>query len=421
MRSRAWGRTMRRPVAGYVGLRYLRSQRSNQFASFVTVASTVGVALGVASLIVVLSVMNGFEYELRQRLTSITGHAWVTAEEGLDDWKAIRNDLEHFAGVAGAVPVVELEAVIARGSELSAVVLTGTDPTLEPADSPLRAGMREGSLADLVAGSRAIILGAALAARIGVRVGEPVTVLVPTKDEHGLQSRLRQFMVRGIFELGVKDHDGTRALVSLQDAAAIGGLGSRVAGVRVTTNDIFAAPRIIRAWAAGRPAQLRVRDWTQDHATYFRAVRIERTMMMVLLSLIVGVATFNIVATLVMVVTDKRGSIAILRTVGFSRADIVRIFTVQGVAIGWFGVLAGAVTGIVLASNIDVVAPWIERLFSFRFMPADVYYLTTLPSDLHWGDVVAVSVIALLMTAVATIYPATRAAAIAPAEVLRYE
>jgi lipoprotein-releasing system permease protein len=244
---------------------------------------------------------------------------------------------------------------------------------------------------------------------------------VPTKDRNGLHSRLRQLVVRGIFELGVKDHDGTRALVSLDDAAAIGGLGSNVAGLRVTTDDIFDAPRIIRAWAAGQPAQIRVRDWTQDHATYFRAVRIEKTMMMVLLSLIVGVATFNIVATLVMIVTDKRGGIAILRTVGFSRADVVRIFAVQGITVGWFGVLTGAIAGVVLASNVDVVAPWIERVFGFQFMPADVYYLTSLPSDLRWGDVLVVGVIALLMTAAATIYPALRAAAVAPAEVLRYE
>ncbi len=413
---------MRRPVAGYIGLRYLRTQRSNQFASFITVASAIGVALGVAALIVVLSVMNGFEDELRLRLTSITGHAWVSADQGLVDWQAIRDDLERFPGVTSAVPVVELEAVLARGPELSAAIVTGTDPALEPADSPLRSGMREGSLDDLRPGSRAIILGEALAARIGARVGEPVTVLVPTKDrEHGLQSRLRQFVLRGIFELGVKDHDGTRALVSLEDAAELGGFGARVAGIRVTTADIFAAPELIRAWAGGRSDHLQVRDWTQDHATYFRAVRIERTMMMVLLSLIVGVAAFNIVATLVMMVTDKRGSIAILRTFGYSRADIVGIFAVQGVAIGWLGVVAGVAAGTALAANVDVVAPWLERAFGFQFMPADVYYLTSLPSDLRWTDAVAVGVVALVMTAVATIYPATRAAAVAPAEVLRYE
>lgn len=414
---------MRRPVAAYVGLRYLRTQRANQFASFVTIASAVGVALGVAALIVVLSVMNGFENELRLRLTSITGHAWVSAPGGLPDWRALREELRATSGIVDAVPVVELEAVLARGADLSAAVVTGTDPALEPADSPLRAGLRTGSLDALTPGSSNIILGDALAARIGARLGEPLTVLVPVQDrERGLQSRLRRFTVAGIFELGVKDHDGSRALVNLSDAAAIGGLEEGVvAGLRVTTDDIFAAPRIIRAWQAAHGSEVEVRDWTQDHATYFRAVRLEKTMMMVLLSLIVGVAAFNIVATLVMVVTDKRGSIAIMRTLGFSQGDIVRIFAVQGIAIGWIGVLAGVAAGIGLAREIDIVAPWLERLFGFQFMPADVYYVTRLPADLQWGDVLGVGAIALLMTALATIYPASRAAAVAPAEVLRYE
>lgn len=413
---------MRRPVSAWIGLRYLRSQRANQFASFVTLASALGVALGVAALLVVLSVMNGFEIELRARLTSITGHAWVGGRGGVQEWRELREDLLRFPGVTAAVPVVELEAVIARGAGLTAVMLTGTDPALEDEHSALRAGVREGGLDLLLPGSRSIILGEALAARIGARVGDQLTVLVPVRDpQRGLQSRLRQFTVGGLFELGVKDHDAARALIHLQDAAAIGGLGSRVAGLRVTTSDIYAAPRIIRDWATARGEALTVRDWTEDHATYFRAVRLERIMMMVLLSLIVGVAAFNIVATLVMVVTDKRGSIAILRTLGFSRTDIVRIFAVQGVVIGWIGVAAGVSAGVALSRNIATVAPWLERVFGFQFMPADVYYLTSLPSDLRWSDVVVVSLVALVMTAVATIYPARRAAAVAPAEVLRYE
>lgn len=413
---------MRRPVAGWVGLRYLRTQRANPFASFVTLASAIGVALGVAALIVVLSVMNGFENELRLRLTSITGHAFVSAPGGLAGWRELREDLRRYPGVTDAAPVVELEAVVSRGADLSAAILTGTDPALEPADSPLRLGMREGSLEDLLPGSRAVLLGEGLAARVGARVGDSVTFLVPTKShERGLESRLRQFRVAGIFELGVKDHDGTRALVSLRDAADLGGLGDGVAGLRVTTRDIFAAPALVRAWAAGRGGGLQLRDWTQDHATYFRAVRLEKAMMMVLLSLIVGVAAFNIVATLVMVVNDKRGGIAILRTVGFSRADVVRIFAVQGVAIGWIGVVAGVLAGVGLARNVGTVAPALERLFGFQFMPGDVYYLTALPSDLRWGDVAVIAAVALAMTAAATIYPASRAAAVAPADVLRYE
>jgi lipoprotein-releasing system permease protein len=402
-------------------LRYLRSQRANQFASFVTLASALGVALGVAALIVVLSVMNGFETELRARLTSMTGHAWVGGRDGLQDWAAVRADLLDVPGVVDAVPVVELEGVIASGTELTAVLLTGVEPGLESAAAPLRAGMRTGVLDELQPDSRRILLGASLAARVGARPGDEITVLVPTRSRgQGLQSRLRRFTVAGTFELGVKDHDSSRALVNLAEAAALGGLGDRVAGLRVTTRDIFAAPQLIASWAAGREG-LETRDWTEDHATYFRAVRLERIMMMVLLSLIVGVAAFNIVATLVMVVTDKRGSIAILRTLGYSRGDIVRIFAVQGVVIGWIGVVLGIGTGIALAGNVDVVAPWLERAFGFQFMPADVYYLTTLPAELRWADVLAVAVVALLMTAASTIYPALRAAAVAPAEVLRYE
>ncbi len=413
---------MRRPAAGFIGLRYLRTQRSNQFASFVTLASAVGVALGVAALIVVLSVMNGFEDELRDRLTSITGHGWVSARGGLADWRELRADLARYPGVTAAVPVIELEGVVGRGAALAGAMLTGVDPALEPADSPLRRGMRQGTLDLLVPGSRAVILGDALAARVGVRPGDALTVLVPTRDPvRGLQSRLWQFEVAGIFELGVKDHDGSRALVSLADAAALGGRGDTVAGLRVTTQDIFAAPELLRRWAAGQPPGLELRDWTQDHATYFRAVRLERAMMMVLLSLIVGVAAFNIVATLVMVVTDKRGSIAILRTLGYSQGDIVRIFAVQGIVIGWLGVAGGVAAGVALALNVGTLAPRLEQLFGFQFMPADVYYLTALPARLQWADVLAVGAVALAMTALATIYPARRAAAVAPAEVLRYE
>lgn len=413
---------MKHSLATYIGLRYLRSQKANQFASFVTVASALGVALGVAALIVVLSVMNGFENELRSRLTSITGHGWVTASDGLVEWQRLRDDLLAQPGVSTVVPVIELEAVLGRGSALSGVLVTGTDVGLEGSDSPLSRGMRTGSLDALRPGSRAIVLGDALAARIGARIGDELTLLVPVKKRgQGLQSRLWQFTVAGIFELGVKDHDGTRAFVSLEDAAALGGRQDRIGALRVTTEDIFAAPAIMERWAREHGDGLVTRNWTQDHSTYFRAVRLEKTMMMVLLSLIVGVAAFNIVATLVMVVTDKRGSIAILRTLGFSRAHIMRIFAVQGVAIGWLGVIIGVAAGTTLAANIDGVTPVLERLFGFQFMPSDVYYLNALPAELHLSDVVVVSIIALLVTAAATIYPAARAAGVHPAEVLRYE
>jgi len=249
---------------------------------------------------------------------------------------------------------------------------------------------------------------------------------VPVRDDLGhVTSRLRELTVAGIFEVGVRDHDAVRILVNLADAAVLAGLADNVTGIRLQTTDIFAAPRVLQQWLARWTAGGRVApdttDWTRDNATYFRAVRIEKAMMTLLLSLIVAVAAFNIVATLVMVVTDKRPGIAILRTLGFSRRAVVGMFALQGILIGWAGVLMGVAGGALLATNIGTVAPALERLFGFEFMPADVYYLTSLPADLKAGDLFWVSFIALALTACATIYPALRAAAVAPAEVLRYE
>ena len=417
---------MIRPAPAFVGLRYLRSQRANNFASFVTLASVIGVSLGVAALIVVLSVMNGFENELRGRLLSMTAHASVLATDEANDWQGWMEALVTRSGVEAAAPYVELEAVLSSGRDLSGALLVGVDPALEDGVSQVGGHMRSGSLQDLVPGQRSIILGRALALRLGVNQGDPLTVMVPRKDkQRGLTTGLRQFTVSGIFELGLRDHDGVRALIHLEDAASLAGLGRGVTGVRVKTADVFAAPRLVREWLANWEQSggiaPRVRDWTQDNATYFRAVRIEKIMMALLLSLIVGVAAFNIVATLVMVVTDKRAGIAILRTMGYSRRAIVSIFAIQGIVVGWVGVIFGVALGILLALNVDTLAPRLEALFGFEFMPADVYYLTSLPADLHGSDVFWVSLTALLMTAFATVYPALRAADVAPAEVLRYE
>ncbi len=417
---------MMRPVAVFVGLRYLRAQRSNNFASFVSIASVAGVALGVASLIVVLSVMNGFENELRGRLLSLAGDASIESAGEPLPWQDIMADLLTIADIEAVAPFIEIEAMISSGRELAGAILTGIDPALENGVSEVSRHMRTGSLDMLRSGEWGIILGRALALRLGVNPGDAVTLMVPHKDiQGGLNTRLRQFIVLGIFELGLRDHDAVRALVHLDDAVVMVGLSESRIGVQIKTSDIFAAPRLVRDWAADWEQRgnivVKVRDWTQDNATYFRAVRIEKIIMTLLLSLIVGVAVFNIVAMLVMVVTDKRGGIAVLRTLGYSRQVIVQIFAFQGIIVGWIGVLAGITLGIMLATNIDWVAPALEKLFGFEFMPADVYYLTALPSDLHWLDVIWVSLIALLMTALATIYPASRAAGVAPAEVLRYE
>jgi lipoprotein-releasing system permease protein len=417
---------MMRPVTLWVALRYLRAQRANQFASFVAWASVLGVALGVAALIVVLSVMNGFENELRQRLVAITGHAAVLTGNGAADWRAVLDDTSAWPGIVAAAPFIELQGMVAVGSELAGAVIEGVDPVREKAFAGLDNAVSGGALADLTPGSWRAVLGQALAQRLGVAPGDRVRVLVPVRDPDGrVVSRLREFTVVGLFQVGVKDHDSVRILVSLADAAALAGLADRVTGIRLQMADVFAAPAVLRDWSEhwgsmGRPMPA-MTDWTIDNATYFRAVRIEKTMMTVLLSLIVAVAAFNIVATLVMVVTDKRPGIAILRTLGFSRGAVVAMFALQGLLIGWVGVLAGIAGGTLLATNIGAIAPALERFFGFQFMPADVYYLTMLPSDVKAGDVLWIGAIALLMTGLATVYPAVRAAGVAPAEVLRYE
>ena len=418
---------MMRPATAWVALRYLRSQRSNQFASLVGLASVTGVALGVAALIVVLSVMNGFENELRSRLVAISGHAAILTGSGEPGWQALLADVEAFPGVLDAAPYVELQAMVAVGGELAGAVIEGVDPARQAPLSALESipGMRA-SLAELRPGEWRALVGRSLALRLGVGVGDPIRVLVPARDPGGrVVSRLREFTVAGLFEIGIKDHDSVRILVNLEDAAILAGLGQGVSGIRIRTADIFTAPLVVRAWSdqwvATGGQQPATTDWTRENATYFRAVRIEKTMMTLLLSLIVAVAAFNIVATLVMVVTDKRPGIAILRTLGFSRRAIVSMFALQGLLLGWAGAIAGILGGAFLALNIGTIAPTLERLFGFEFMPADVYYLTSLPADLQIRDVLWVGGIALLLTACATIYPAIRAVAVAPAEVLRYE
>jgi lipoprotein-releasing system permease protein len=415
-----------RPVSVFVGLRYLRAQRSNSFASFVSIASVLGVALGVAALIVVLSVMNGFEKELRGRLLSLAGHASIESVAEPLPWRDILAEMDSEPDFLAAAPYVEIEAMLSSGRNLSASLLTGIDPATDAGVSEVGAHMRVGSLDELRPGAQGVVLGRALALKLGVREGDRLTVMVPQKDrEKGLTTGLRQFSVVGIFELGLRDHDAVRAFVHLDDAVGMAGGSSRAIGVRIKTNDIFAAPMRVREWATGWTArgnvEVGVRDWTQDNATYFRAIRIEKIMMTLLLSLIVGVAVFNIVATLVMVVTDKRPGIAILRTLGYSRRVVVQIFVFQGLVVGWIGVMIGVSAGVLLALNVDTLAPRVEAMFGFEFMPADVYYLTALPSELHGVDVVVIGALALAMTALATIYPAVRAADVAPAEVLRYE
>jgi lipoprotein-releasing system permease protein len=418
---------MFQPVPVFVGLRYSLAREHSFFVSFITWVSLVGVALGVAALITVLSVMNGLESELRTRLLSLTAHASLNAGGApIGDWRARLQQLQGSPGLTGAAPFLDTDAMLSRPPAMSGAIVRGIDPTLEAQVSSIADAMREGKLSDLEPGSNRIILGRMLAYQLQVGVGDLVTVMIPgnaagsTGGADALVPRLRDFHVAGIFEVGLQEHDSVLALVDLQDAEDFRGL-SGPTGIRLKFSDVLKAPQLARTAAARLAPGLHVRDWTEDNEAYFRAIRIEKTMMGLILMLIVAVAVFNIVATLIMVVNDKRTDIAILRTLGLSPRGVIAVFMTQGVLIGWIGAAAGVALGLALACNVDVIVPFLEQTLGFHFMDPDVYYISGLPSEVHPGDVARIGSAALLLTLVATVYPALQAARTQPAEALRYE
>jgi lipoprotein-releasing system permease protein len=414
------------PLPLYVGLRYVRARSHKFFVSFITWASLLGVCVGVAALIVILSVMNGFESELRDRLLTLSAPVRITARAGtepsLAQWQDAKRLSSSVAGVRDVSRYAELQALAVRQPEMVPILLRGIEPAAPANLADLGPVLTQGHLTDLIPGAERVIVGAVVAERLGLAAGDSLTVLVPTVTADGAPTpKLRQFTVAGVFEVGLQDHDGSLVFAHLEDVRALGPAGAVREGLRVRIQDVLAAPRVAAGVRALLPAGFEVSDWTVDNANYFRAIRIEKTMMSLILLLIVAVAAFNIVAMLVMVVTDKRTDIAIVRTFGASPARVMGIFITQGLVIGWLGVLAGVALGLTLAFNVDTIVPFLERTFRFQIMDSDVYYVTSIPSEVHWDNIITIAIAALSLTALATVYPALRAARTAPAEALRYE
>jgi lipoprotein-releasing system permease protein len=414
---------MFRPFSLFVGLRYTRARRRNHFISFISLISMLGIMLGIVALIVVLSVMNGFHKEIQERILGMASHATLSDPSGISDWQGLVDEISQHPKVVGAAPFVEIQSMLMNAGRTQAALLRGILPAQEDAVSDLREDMVTGSVDSLTPGGFNIVLGRELAAVLGVGLGDKVTVVTPELNATpvGVMPRLKAFTVVGLFEVGMSDYDRGAGFMHMEDAARLMRLGDAAEGVRLKLTDMWDAPLIAREIQYSLDGLYRVSDWTQVHRNFFAALRTEKRMMSIILFLIVAVAAFNIVSTLVMVVTDKRADIAVLRTLGASPGRIMAIFMVQGTAIGVFGTLLGVIGGVLLGWNVESIVASIESLFDVHFLDPGIYYISVLPSDVRAGDVIRIASGAFLMTVLATLYPAWRAARTDPAEALRYE
>ena len=412
------------PYEWLIGTRYLRSAHRRGFVSFVALMSVCGLTLGVATLFVVLSVMNGFERELRTRILAVTAHATLTGISGtLADWRTLAQRARLQSGVQAAVPYVESQAMLANGTAMAGATVRGVLPEEERNATGLAQRVTQGSLAALTPGGYGIVLGAALAQELGARLGGTVVVIAPqgTATPTGVVPRMRRFRVVGIFSSGMYEFDRGLALTHMADAARLFHLGEQVTGLRLALADPLHAPQVAVRVARALGGDFYVSDWTQNHANFFRSIEITKSMMFVILLMLVAVAAFNIVATLVMIVKEKQTDIAILRTLGAAPRNVLATFAVQGVLIGLAGTVLGAALGTLVADNIEKLVGGLERLTGVQFIDASVYYLSDLPAYVERLDVLRVCTVAFLLCALATVYPAWRAARTAPAEALRHE
>tara|TARA_Y100001949_G_scaffold173050_1_gene178025 strand:- start:1277 stop:2518 length:1242 start_codon:yes stop_codon:yes gene_type:complete len=405
-----------------IGLRYVRAQRRNHFISFISMSSMIGVALGVMALITVISVMNGFEKELKDRILGMASHAVIEELNGLKDWQLVINNIKDHPEIVGAAPYFHAEGMLTKDKIVNGVIIRGILPHEETNVAIVAEKMIEGDLNDLKSTEFNIILGAELVRKLNLEIGDKVTLVAPQANftPAGILPRLKRFTLIGIFEVGMHEFDGGLALIHMDDALRLF-RKSNPTGIRLKTNNILKAPTISREIASQLSSKYWVIDWTQRHSNFFRALKTEKTVMFVILTLIVAVAAFNIISTLVMAVSDKQSDIAVLRTLGASPKSILKIFIIQGTIIGAIGILLGVIGGVWLASNIETLVPALENMLGYKFLSPDVYYISDLPSDMHWSDVILISVVSFVLCLLATIYPAFRAANTLPAEALRYE
>ena len=414
------------PFEWFVGFRYTRAKRKNHFISFISFTSMIGIALGVWALIVVLSVMNGFQEELRTRILGVASHLEISgANNQLTGWQDLSARVKNQPKVIASAPYVMAQGMLSNGQAVQGALVRGVLPLMENSVADIGKKMKVGRLEDLKAGEFYIVLGSDLAMNLGVSVGDKVTLMAPQGQftPTGVMPRIKQFKVAGLFQIGMYEYDAGLALIHMDDAAKLYRMGDAVSGLRLKLDDLFDAPEMARTLSQKleTTGAFYITDWTQQHANFFKAVQLEKKVMFIILTLIVAVAAFNIVSTLVMAVTDKRADIAIMRTFGASPRSIMQIFMIQGALIGIIGTLAGAVLGVITALNIETIVPFLERIFKVQFLAKDVYYISDLPSKLVWSDVMTIVILSGVLSLLATLYPSYKASKINPAEALRYE
>ena len=412
------------PYELLLGLRYTRAKRRNGFISFISLSSMIGIALGVTALITVLSIMNGFQEELRDRILGMTAHMTINERnDQLEDWQSLYNQLINQPRVEGAAPNIMEQGMLTIGNKVKGVAIRGVLPEFEGQVADIGNQMLFGSLNDLTPKKYKIILGSELAVSLGVSLGDKVTLIAPqgSVSPVGIVPRIKRFTVSGIFEAGMHEYDSGLAIIHIEDAKKVFKYGDSVGALQLKIDDLFKVGEVKDQLGQVVDKVLYMRDWRQQHSNFFKAIEMEKRMMFIVLTLIIMVAAFNIVSTMVMVVTDKQSDIAVLRTIGATPMSIQMVFIIQGLVIGTLGVILGLIGGLSLALNIDVIVPFIEQLLGFKFFPPDVYYISAVPSKLVWSDVWYIAGLSFILTLLATLYPARKASKVNPAEALRYE